>query len=1048
MLRVRLLGGVAAERDGAGLELTATARRLLAFLALHPGPQERDALALRFWPDAPAGGGRANLRTAVWALRRDLGPDAVVTTRTTVGLCPSAYAVDVEDAVERAERGDPEAVTRLCRAELLAGVPDDWARAAREEHRARVAGLLDRIADRAEAAGDAPAAARWSRERCALTPLDEPAHGILLRRLAVAGDRAGAVAVGRELAERLRAELGVAPGAAVQGALAAAHRPERPAGRAWVQPWPLYGRGPELRELAAAWTAARGGRGGVVVVTGEAGIGKTRLVRELALRADNAGARVAAGAGVDVGGETPLAMWQELASELVAVVPAPPGRAGWPAELGRLAPDLAAALGRDGVPAPVAAPELERLRIFDAVLRLVEWASADRPVLLVAEDVHRADRVSMQLCAHIGRRVNALPVLVVLTRRDRPARPEADALLADLAGRGVAVAEIDVGPLTAAELAAVVRSVAPVAEPDLARVIAMADGNPLLAVEAARTLPGGAGPSGLRSVVRAATGSLPPVARELIESVAAAGRELGPAEIDRLVPGDRSGTERQVLETGLVDRVRGGLRFRHALLAEAARADLRDPEGCHERVALAVESAAGPAGADRVAAEVAAHLHRAGRDDLAGERYARAARHARSIGALVEAEQFAEEAVRCRPDDVDARLDRAEILALRGQQDGYEREWREAHDRMPAADRALAWVRRGVVLRTIICHPTASLAAYRTAWDQLPEHAEDLRAQVLVGMAWGEAAAGDPARSRRLLAELAALQPTPSPLTTADMESARLMTLVRLGRFTECEPVAHRAWGAAEAAGRIELAYAIWVHTAAALACAGDLDGALRAADRAVAATTPVPVVGLPCLAARAHVLSRLGRHDEAVAAAQEQLALAERMDSAAFVALARHDAGLVALAAGRHRSAADLLGAALDSAAAVSRPATRLARAEALACAGAADEADAEIRRAVLEPVGPGDQPWALVPRMTRIQGLVARSRGDLPLARRRLTEAADAWRRHRGDDAGEDFMANFVDFGRPPIVGLIEPGRELARIATELAGLTGPGDRPQGVR
>ncbi|MGE3289033.1 MAG: AAA family ATPase, partial [Pseudonocardia sp.] len=968
------------------------------------------------------------------------------TTRTTVGLCPSAFAIDVEDTVERAERGDTEAVTRLCRVELLAGLGDDWARAAREAHRARVAGLLDLIADRAEAAGDAPAAARWSRERCALTPLDETAHGILLHRLAAAGDRAGAVAVGRELTERLRTELGVAPGAAVQGALAAVHRTERPAGRVGVQPRPLYGRGPELRTLAAAWTAARGGRGGVVVVTGEAGIGKTRLVRELAHRADNAGARVAAGAGVDVGGQTPLAMWQELARELVAVVPAPPDRAGWPAELGRLAPDLAAALGRDGVPAPVAAPELERLRIFDAVLRLVEWAAADRPVLLVAEDVHRADRVSMQLCAHIARRVSGLPLLLVLTRRDRPARREADALLADLAGRGVGIDEIDVGPLTPAELAAVVRSVAPLAEPDLARVVDLADGNPLLAVETARTLPdeGGAAPSGLRAVVRAATGSLTPTAHELIESVAAAGRELRPAEIARLVPGDRSGTERQVLDTGLVNRVRGGLRFRHALLAEAARADLRDPEGCHERVALAVEAAAGSDGADRVAAEVAAHLHRAGRDDLAGERYARAARHARSIGALVEAEQFAQEAVRCRPDDVDARLDRAEILALRGQQEGYEREWREAHDRMPAADRARAWVRRGVVLRTIICHPTSSLAAYRTAQEQLPEHAEELRAQVLVGIAWGEAAAGDPARSRRLLAELAALQQTPSPLITADMESARVMTLVRLGRFTECEPVAHRAWTAAEAAGRIELAYAIWVHTAAALACAGDLDGALRAADRAVAATTPVPVVGLPCLAARAHVLSRLGRHEEAVAAAQEQLALAERMDSAACVALARHDAGLVALAAGRHRIAADLLGAALDSAAAVSRPAARLARAEALACAGVADEADAEIRRAVLEPIGPGDQPWALVPRMTRIQGLVARSRGDLPLARRRLTEAADAWRRHRGDDAGEDFMANFVDFGRPPIVGLIEPGRELARLATELAEL----DQPEGVR
>lgn len=1043
MLRVRLLGGVAAERDGAGLELTATIRRLLAFLTLHPGPHERDALALRFWPDATAGGARANLRTAVWSMRRELGADAVVTTRGTVGLDPHVLAVDVEDVVERAERGDQDAATALCRSELLAGVADEWAGVARVAHGARVATLLDGLAQRAEAAGDAAAAARWSRERCALTPLDEPAHSLLLRRLAAAGDRAGAVAAGRALTTRLHAELGVAPGPAVEGALAALRRPDRPApAPGGARPWPLYGRQAELRALAAAWAAARSGRGGVVVVTGEAGIGKSRLVRELTHRADNAGARVAAGAGLDVGGETPLAMWQELARELVGVVPPPPARAAWPAELGRLAPDLVQALGRDAVPAPVAAPELERLRIFDAVLRLVEWAAADRPVLLVAEDVHRADRVSMQLCAHIGRRVSGLPVLLVLTRRDRPARPEADALLADLAGRGIAVGEVDLGPLSRAEVAAVARAVARLDEPDLTRVVATADGNPLLAVEITRTIAAGvaAVPSGLRAAVRAATRSLPADARDLVEAVAAAGRELGPAEIAALVPGDRAGAERLVMETGLVHRVRGGLRFRHALLAEAARADLRDAEGCHERVALAVESAAGADGRERLAAEVARHLSMAGREDLAGERYTRAARHARSVGALPEAAGFAAEAVRCLPADVDARLERAEILALLGDQDGFEREWSVAHDRTPPAGRALAWERRGTVLRTVLCHPAASLAAYRNAWEQLTADDPHLRVRILVGMAWGEAAAGDPAHARRLLGEIAAADAAPSPVTTAEVENAGLMTLVRLGRFDECEPVADRAWAAAAAAGRIELAYAIWAHTAAALSCVGDLEGALRAADRAVAATTSVPVVALPCLAARAHVLSRLGRHDDAVAAAREQLAQAERMDSPAFVALARHDAGLVALAAGRHRDAADLLAAALDGDAKVSRPATRLARAEALALLDDPDGAHAEIRRAALEPVGPGDQPWALVPRMARVQGLVARGRGDHVLARRTLTEAADGWRRHgarAGARAGADFMANFVDLGRPPIVGLVEPDRELARVTAELADL-----------
>ena len=84
VLRVRLLGDIAAERDGEPVPLSGPHRRLLAFLALHPGPHERDALAARIWPDLPTA--RANLRTAVWVLRRSLGVDAVDATRTSVAL--------------------------------------------------------------------------------------------------------------------------------------------------------------------------------------------------------------------------------------------------------------------------------------------------------------------------------------------------------------------------------------------------------------------------------------------------------------------------------------------------------------------------------------------------------------------------------------------------------------------------------------------------------------------------------------------------------------------------------------------------------------------------------------------------------------------------------------------------------------------------------------------------------------------------------------------------------------------------------------------------
>jgi tetratricopeptide (TPR) repeat protein len=1023
VLRVQLLGDITAFRDGRPVPLSAPHRRLLAFLALHPGPHERDALAARFWPDVPDP--RANLRTAVWVLRRSLGDDAVVATRTSVALGPVTRDLDETEALERDEPGQP-----------CAGIDDDWAEAARAEHLRRRIARLDRLA---VATNDPAEAARWSARRCALTPLDEPAHRALIERIVAAGDRAGALLVGRELAERLRAELGVDPAPATRALLARLRRPAAGGSAPVGGAAPMFGRATELAALTAAWTAARDGRGRVVLVTGEAGIGKTRLVAELARRADNAGARVAVGAGVDVGGEAPLAVWQELARALVRIVSPPPHRAGWPAELGRLAPDLAGALDCHAVPPVVASPELERLRLFDAVLRLVEWAAATRPVLLVAEDVHRADRASLALCAHIGRRLAALPVLFVLTRRDRPARPEADALLADLAGRGIDVTEIEPGPLRRAEVAEVVRSVATLPDAMVSQVVAAADGNPLLAVESARAVAAGssAPPPSLRAVVRAALGTLAEPARALAEAIAAAGRGLAAPEIAALAAADEA--DRQVLDTGLIRRAGGGLAYRHALLAEAARTGLRDPERTHLAVALAIEAAA--EGEDAQATEVARHLQQAGRDDLATPRWRRAARHARSLGALPEAAAFWGEALRCDPEDTAARLELAEVHAWSGRTLDYEREWATTLARLAPTDQAAAWCRRGLLFRTVACNPAESFAAYRRAEELLTRDAPAaLRAEVLIGLAWTEASAGDPVRSVPLLAEAEALAPEPNDITVAEMENARLMATIRLGRFADCEAVAQRAGSAIARLLRPDLAYPVWINAASALACAGDLTAALRCADRGIAATSSAPVVALPCLSARAHLLARLGRHDEAAGTVAELLATAERFDSAPMLATARHDAGLVALAGGRNDEAAKLLVAALEADAAVSRPAARLALAEALALDGAAADAGAELRRAVLEPVGPGDQAWALVPRMARVQGLVARARGDADEARRRLAESAGGWRRRGGATSrhvGEEYMASLVDLGRPPVVGLVEPDRELARVTAELAEL-----------
>ena len=816
MLQVRLLGGVAADRDGEQLSLLPPVSRLLAVLALRPGPQDRETVAATLWPGAAGPAARANLRTAIWALRKAVGDDALITSRTAVGLRPEAITVDLADGQRRAADGDADAAAALCRGELLPGYAEDWAETARRRQRAELAETLAARSAAAERDGDAAGAARWSRLRCELDPLNEAAHADLIRQLAAAGDRAGALVAGREVTGRLRAELGVQPGPALRAALAEARGPgaaSPPAGPGRVPgsfgsfgSRPLYGRAAELRTLMAAWAAARAGHGRVVLITGEAGIGKTRLVAELARRAENAGARTAVGAGVDVGGVAPLATWQELVPQLARTVPMPPEQADWPAELGRLAPDIATRLGRDEPPPPVSSPELERLRLFDAVLRLVEWAAAGLPVLLVAEDVHRADPASMQLCAHIGRRLAARPVLFVLTRRDKPDRPDADALLADLAGRGVEVAELELGPLSEAELAAVARSVADLTDDAVEQVIRAADGNPLLAVESARALAAGraAPPQNLRAAVRAATGALPRPARDLAEVLAAAGRALSAAELAalylNLALADRDAAEAAVLDTGLV--YPGGRRA--ALPARAARrGGPGRPGGAGPPLRAAGaghrggRSGAGPGGRRGGRPPAPGGPRRPGRAALAAGGPARQDAGRDAGGGTVLGRGGA-----LRPAGRGAAAGAGRGLRLA-------RPGRRLRARVAGGPRAPP--RRAAVGGLVPPRPGAPhrgvqppgvarrLPAGRGA---APRDAPPrLRVDILLGTAWCESAAGDPARTATLLGTVASLVTEPDDTIVAEMANAELMSVIRLGRFTECEAVAERGAAAARRAG-------------------------------------------------------------------------------------------------------------------------------------------------------------------------------------------------------------------------------------------------------
>jgi DNA-binding SARP family transcriptional activator/tetratricopeptide (TPR) repeat protein len=1064
VLHARLLGTLEVEINGTVVDSPASQRpwAVFAYLALSSRPVSRSELVARFWPDVLDQSARGSLRSALWTLRRRLG-DALQVEGDSVSLRDDGLWIDVRE-FERLASGDPHRALELCRGDLLEGSDDEWTLAARDRHRERVIGLLEQLAQAAERRGDIRQAVELSRRQVDRDPLDEDAHRRLFTRLDAAGDRAAALRAYRGLAERLRKELGVAPSSTTRElvarlststpAPAAVLTPARPPGLL-----ALVGRELELGELEQAWRAVAAGAGAAAVIRGEAGIGKTRLATELRLRARAAGAQTAVCAALDLGGSAPLSLWAELLRSLLPSLPAPPIESTWPDDLAVLAAELPPHFARSGAPSAAIAPDLQRTRLFEAVVAVLGWAALQAPLLLVLEDVHSADRPSLELAAYAARRLGEVPVMMLITRRELPHSAGADGLEHALRARGLLAYEHNLGPLAPAATAALARSAASLSESDVGRVVRRAEGNALLAVETARALGRGSdeiAPS-LRGSVRATLAPLSPEVRRLVEIAAAAARPLDGAEISQLPLDDPDDAAAEALQSGLLVAVDSRIAFGHRLLRDAVYEEIASPRrrGLHgrwARVLLASEQA----GARPRPAEVARHLRLAGADIEAVGQLVRAAVDARAVAALEQAAGYLEEALDIAPQRHDVWLELGELEGWRGRREQAEAAFQRALALIDAGaplELTRAWLRRARAYHGPICVPRAVLESAERALRLLADAdliAPSERSEALAAAAWAQAVAGSIEEAERLLAALSDA-PDSDDLRIYDVAHARALTLMRRGRFADAYGPSIAAGDAIERADRPDLSFGCWANAASAAGAAGEPERALEFLDRGTAAVAGRGLYSLEIhlLAARSFVLRGLGRLQDAREVAESELELAEQLAAPELLAMASHDLGLVALDAGDCERAAALLAASLVEGAPISRPVTRLAWAEALARSGQPDRAVDQLRAVVLEPVRPSDFPAALVPRLARVQGLIALAREQPAEAQRRLEEAIAGWERLIGKTVRADSMTTVLaDLGRP-VVGLVEPERELERARADLNAITSSSEsgRPHAV-
>ncbi|NIO71762.1 MAG: AAA family ATPase, partial [Anaerolineae bacterium] len=515
-VELRLLGPPSLITAGRPARLhSAKALALLAYLTLEADtPHSRAKLAGLLWGESPDAQARHSLRQVLYSLRRALGnliKDCLVLEEETVVFEPHPdFWVDALEflTLAAADSKDLDALRRaaqLYQGMLLEGLElsgclafDEWLFFQRDALEQQALGVLQALVDGLLRQGNCPEALDFARRLVTLDSLHEGAHRCLMQIHAALGDRDGVRRQYRLCADVLAREMGIEPAAETQTLfhqlMAAQPAPavppvQPPAPRPGEQPLalPFLGRERELAALQARLNQAMARQGGLILVSGEAGMGKTRLVAEFMRQSMEATAlpvRCLTGQCYEPEAQAPYTVWgdalqplstpdwQPLLTDLAEV---------WRRQLARLVPALA-----------TPADELEgttvaesRLRLLQGVLQSLICLTQSCALLLWFDDLHWADEASLELLHYISRHVAAYPLLIIGTYRPEAAAdtPYFDHLLRGT-GHAAAPSVLKLTPLDQETIGQMLMHLGTEWPADLpSRLYQHSEGNPFLLVE-------------------------------------------------------------------------------------------------------------------------------------------------------------------------------------------------------------------------------------------------------------------------------------------------------------------------------------------------------------------------------------------------------------------------------------------------------------------------------------------------------------------------------------------------------------------------------------
>lgn len=494
-LRIHLFGGFLLELGDVALPPIASraGRSLFAYLVMHRGPPlQRDLLAGSFWPELPEGRARRRLSHTLWQIQDVVSEGSVsylaVTPDTLAFNTSTRYWLDVEefdrsfDSSRVSLRETPHggildaAALRGCvelyRGDFLAGFYDDWVVVDQEHYRQRYLIALSRLVDVTKANGDYEEALAYARRLTHHDPLHEEVHQEVMRLCFLLGRTSEALQQFERCRSVLAEELGAKPSEPTVDLYQRILRQRR----AGIRPLqgeeravplsgrletPFVGREEERHRFVDYLERVLAGPGGVVLVEGEPGVGKTRLALEAADDAQWRGFEVSWGTCAP-GTLRPFAPLVEVLESLSALRAEQLSEQVTPVLLGealRLAPGLRGRVLLSSAAAPLR-PAEELTRMKEALVQTLGALGKIAPHLVIVDDVHWADQDTLSVLTQMGPRLASSRILLLLLYRSEEARgdPEVWDVLRHL-DRAAGLGRIVLSPFSVFELEDMVKRI-------------------------------------------------------------------------------------------------------------------------------------------------------------------------------------------------------------------------------------------------------------------------------------------------------------------------------------------------------------------------------------------------------------------------------------------------------------------------------------------------------------------------------------------------------------------------------------------------------------